>query len=278
MHLIYVRFFHKALRDMGITRGAEPMLQLRNQGQILGPDGQRMSKSRGNVIDPDEQVRLYGADTVRGYLMFGYQWSEGGPWNTDNIQGVVRWLNRVYSLGVLPPIQVAPLPADDAGARELARITHQSIHRVTRDLESFQFNTVISALMEFTNALARFRETPVYGTPAWNEAFETLLLLMAPNTPHIAEELWHRRRGKQAGSVHLQAWPVFDPALAAEDTVTIAIQVNGKLRERLQAPVGSQEADVTRLALASEGVQKWLEGKPVRKAIYVQDKILNLVI
>jgi leucyl-tRNA synthetase len=278
MHLIYTRFFHKALRDMGVGRGPEPMQQLRNQGQILGPDGQRMSKSRGNVIDPDEQVRLYGADTVRAYLMFGYQWSEGGPWNTENIQGVVRWLHRVWSLGTLPEPEAAPLADDDPGVRELTRATHQAIRRVTRDLEQFQFNTVISTLMEFTNALARFRETPVFGTPAWKAAFETLLLLMAPPTPHIAEELWHRRQGGQAGSIHLQAWPAYNPALAAEDTVTIAVQVNGKLRERLSAPVGSKEAEVTKLALASPEVQKWVEGKPVRKAIYVQDKILNLVV
>jgi leucyl-tRNA synthetase len=276
MHLIYTRFFHKACRDMEIVRGKEPMLQLRNQGQILGPDGQRMSKSRGNVIDPDEQVRLYGADAVRAFLMFGYHWAEGGPWNADNIQGVVRWLNRVWILCTQEP--KASVGAPEADPRGLARAAHQAIRKVSRDLENFEFNTVISTLMEYTNTLFRHRETGVYGSEDWQRAVDALLLLTAPECPHIAEELWHRRRGARAGSIHRQAWPTFDPALAAEDTVTIAVQVNGKLRERLQVPAGAAESVVRELALASDAVSKWLEGKTVRKAIFVQDKILNLVV
>jgi leucyl-tRNA synthetase len=274
MHLIYTRFFHKACRDMGVVRGNEPMLQLRNQGQILGPDGQRMSKSRGNVIDPDEQVRKYGADTVRCYLMFGYQWAEGGPWNTENIQGVIRWLHRVWLLGTQ-----APKSADGAGdERALLRILHQTVRHVTRDLENFQFNTVISALMEYTNALYRFRETAAYGTPAWNQALDTLLLLMAPVAPHLAEELWSHSKGKKAASVHLQAWPEFDPALAAEDMVTIVIQIYGKIRERIPMPAGTPQTEAQRLALESETVRKWLEGKPPRQVIFVPDKLINIVL
>jgi leucyl-tRNA synthetase len=276
MHLIYTRFFHKACRDMGITRGKEPMLQLRNQGQILGPDGQRMSKSRGNVIDPDEQVRNYGADAVRAFLMFGYHWAEGGPWNADNIQGSVRWLNRVWILCTQEPR--IPAGAAEPDARALARATHQTIRKITRDLEKFEFNTVISALMEFTNTLFKFRETSLYGSTEWHTAVDTLLLLAAPECPHITEELWRRRKGSQAASIHLQSWPAYDAALAAEDAVTIIVQVNGKLRERLLVPIGAAETTVRELALASEAVTKWLEGKPLRKAIYIQDKVLNLVV
>ena len=157
MHLIYTRFFHKALRDLGITEGHEPMLQLRNQGQILGPDGQRMSKSRGNVIDPDEQVKTYGADTVRAYLMFGYRWSEGGAWNPDNIQGVVRWLNRVWSLA-LEVQEIEVKETEPEAGRAIDRKVHQTIRHVSNDLEQFEFNTVISGLMELTNEIASAKE------------------------------------------------------------------------------------------------------------------------
>jgi leucyl-tRNA synthetase len=277
MHLIYTRFFHKACRDMGITQGKEPMLQLRNQGQILGPDGQRMSKSRGNVIDPDEQVRIYGADTVRAYLMFGYQWADGGPWNTDNIQGVVRWLNRVWTLGTQAPRKTAA-QASKSDARDLVRTAHQTIRCVTRDLEEFQFNTVISALMEFTNTLYKVRETSLYGGPEWDQTMDTFLILAAPVVPHISEELWHRRKGKDAPSVHRQSWPAFDPALAAEEEVTIVVQVNGKLRTRLQMPAGTPQDDACAAALADEAVCKWLGGKEPRHVVFVPDKLINLVV
>jgi leucyl-tRNA synthetase len=280
MHLIYTRFFQKALRDMGITRGSEPMVQLRNQGHILGPDGQRMSKSRGNVIDPDEQVSTYGADTVRGYLMFGYQWSEGGPWSTENIQGVVRWLARVWAIA---------LPAageDDAAARtpengsaeqtqrDLRRVTHQTIKKVSDDLENFQFNTVVSALMEMTNALYRHRRAGE-GSAAWDEAITTLLKLMAPITPHIAEELWERRG--QPYSIHQQAWPAYDPASAAEELITLAVQVNGKVRDRVQVPAGASEDAAKTAALASEGARRFMEGKPARQVVYVPGRLVSIV-
>jgi leucyl-tRNA synthetase len=235
-----------------------------------------MSKSRGNVVDPDEQVRLYGADTVRAYLMFGYQWADGGLWNTDNIQGVVRWLNRVWLLGTQKP-KIAN-PAGEADARALARFMHQAIRRVTRDLEEFQFNTVVSTLMEFTNTLFKYRETALYGGPDWEQAMDTFLALAAPVVPHISEELWSRRKGKGAESIHRQTWPAFDPALAAEEEVTIVVQVNGKIRERLQVPVGVGEGEARRLALASEAVQKWLGGKEPRQVIYVPDRLINLVV
>ncbi len=274
MHLMYTRFFHKASRTMELTKGPEPMLQLRNQGQILGPDGQRMSKSRGNVIDPDEQVRTFGADAVRAYLMFGYQWSEGGPWNTDNITGVVRWLHRAWALCV-PEAALTPREAEVTAVRQLQRAVHQAIGRVTKDLDEFQFNTIIAALMELTNSFYRLRES-CEGSSEWDDALATMVLLMAPVTPHIAEELWARRG--QPYSVHTRQWPAFDAALAAEEEVTVIVQVNGKVRDRLTLPAGANEAESRAAALASPRVAEWLDGKTPRKVIVVPGKLVNIVV
>lgn len=272
MHLIYTRFFHKAMRDIGITEGHEPMLLLRNQGQILGPDGQRMSKSRGNVIDPDEQVRIYGADVVRCYLMFGYRWSEGGPWNTNNIQGVVRWLNRTWSLF----LEGAPGGSNHEAARSLKRKVHKTLKRVSRDFELFEFNTIISALMELLNEMAKAREAGVASTAEWAEAQNYYLRMLAPVAPHIAEELWTEGL-KKPYSVHLQPWPKVDEAAAAEEMVTLVLQVNGKVRDRLVVAVGISEADAQAAALANENVQKFLEGRPAKKVIVVPGKLVNVV-
>ena len=274
MHLLYTRFFHKALRDMGIAPGDEPMRQLRNQGHILGPDSQRMSKSRGNVIDPDAQVKTYGADTVRTYLMFGYQWSEGGPWSTKNIQGAVRWLNRVWAIAAAnSKAQASNFKEEEV--RELRRVTHQTIKRVTEDFEKFEFNTIVSGLMEMTNALYQYRAA-TQGTPAWDEAINTLLLLMAPVTPHIAEELWTRRG--QPYSIHQQAWPKWDPAIAAEELITIVVQINGKVRDRFEAPATITEAEAKEKALATEGAQKHMNGQAPKRVLYVPGKLVNIVV
>ncbi|MCW5838736.1 MAG: leucine--tRNA ligase [Anaerolineales bacterium] len=273
MHLLYVRFFHKALRDIGIGQGDEPMLQLRNQGQILSSDHQRMSKSRGNVVDPDQQVALYGADTVRAYLMFGYRWSEGGPWSDENIQGVVRWMHKVWSLFTDTP----PLPGKPAAAaaKTLRRKVHQTIQKVSRDLESFEFNTIISAYMELANSMAELRGE-VEGSPEWDEAKDVYLRLMAPVTPHIAEELW-AQSGKPY-SVHMQPWPQADEAAAREDEITLVVQVNGKLKDRITLPAGLSDEEAKVQALASEAVIKALEGKTPRQVIVVKGKLVNIVI
>ena len=274
MHLIYTRFFHKALRDMGIVRGPEPMLQLRNQGHILGPDGFRMSKSRGNVIDPDEQVRDYGADTVRAYLMFGYRWTEGGLWNVENIQGAVRWLNRVWTL-VLETAGADSADGDSADRRALVRKTHQTIRAVSQDLENFEFNTVVSSLMEFANSIGAARLEGLAGTEEFNAAIEALLLLMAPVTPHVAEELWERL-GKPY-SIHSQPWPEFDAELASVDQITLVIQVNGKVRDRIVVPASISETEARERALASEAVQRFLSGGAPQKVIFVPGRLINLV-
>ncbi len=289
MHLLYTRFFTKALADMGIVSFREPMLRLFNQGIILGPDGNRMSKSKGNVVAPDEWVAKYGADAVRAYLMFIGPWDMGGPWNFQGIEGVRRFLERVWNVVVEPARKQEPhreaLQSGGGGqqaeleaqTRELRHMTHATIRRVTEDIEQFKFNTIIAGLMEFNNILVKAKETAVYGTPAWEEAVDSLLLLLAPETPHIAEELWQRRHGEANASIHVQSWPAFDPDLAKADTITLVVQINGKVRDKLDAPADITEDQARELALGRPAIQKWLEGKPVRKVIFAGGKLVNIV-
>ncbi|MEX0800568.1 MAG: leucine--tRNA ligase [Dehalococcoidia bacterium] len=281
MHLLYARFFWKAIRDLGVVEGDEPFLRLFNQGQILGPDGQRMSKSRGNVVAPDEYVQRYGADAFRCYLMFIGPWDEGGPFGIEGIAGIQRWLNRVWGLVANPPA------FGDAGpnaVRDMRRAVHQTVRKATEDIERFRFNTLLAALMELTNALVRHRDAgpaqtgarPGVDREAWNEAVESLLLMLAPAAPHIAEELWER--SGRPYSVHQQSWPAWDEELAREDEVTLVVQVNGKLRDRIQVPAGIEEERAKELALASERVRPHTDGKKVQRVIYVPGKLVNVVV
>jgi leucyl-tRNA synthetase len=274
MHLLYTRFFTKAMRDMGVIKCDEPMTRLYNQGSILGEDGEKMSKSRGNVIAPDDLVQEYGADTVRGYLMFGFRWHLGGPWNSSGILGVQRFLERVWELVTVP--STATEEATDSQVRELRRKQHQAIRKVHQDLDNFAFNTMISALMEYNNYLGRAKGTAVVTHAAWGEAVRTLVLLMAPAFPHLAEELWAALGG--AYSVHRHAWPVWDDELAAEEMLTVVVQVNGKLRDKFQAPVDIDEAEAKAHALACEGVQRHMDGKRPVKVIYIPGKLVNIVV
>ncbi len=277
MHLLYTRFFTKAMRDMGIVDFDEPMLRLFNQGMILGPDGEKMSKSRGNVVNPDEYVEKYGADTVRGYLMFIGPWDQGGPWDPSAIEGVHRFLYRVWSVVTdePKPERLAAEPTPDE-VRALERKLHQTILKVTDDIANFRFNTAIAALMELNNALMKARETAVVGSDVWNESIRTLLLMMAPIFPHISEELWHRIGNEE--SVHLQRWPEGDPEKAKEEDVTVVVQVNGRVRDKLVVAPDTDKAALEQMALASENVQKWLDGKQVRKVIVVPNRLVNVVV
>lgn len=275
MHLLYTRFFTKAMRDAGLVDFDEPMLRLFNQGMILGEDGEKMSKSRGNVVNPDDYVAQYGADTVRAFLMFIGPWEEGGPWNPRAIEGVRRFLNRVWSLVLDPPEQTSTGEADTQAVLELRRATHRTIAKVTEDYEHFKFNTMIAALMAFSNTLAQAKTTSVYGTAAWDEAITTLLLLLAPATPHIAEELW-AQLGKPY-SIHTQAWPQADPELVKAEMIELPIQVNGKVRDRITVAADADEQVVQAAALASPQVQKWLNGRTVRKVIVVPRRLVNIV-
>jgi leucyl-tRNA synthetase len=275
MHLIYTRFFHKAGRDMGIMKGPEPMTQLRNQGMVLGEDHEKMSKSRGNVIAPDELVERYGADTVRAYLMFFARWEMGGPWDSQGIEGPARWLKRVWTLfQAIPPKGANPAPEAE---KRLRRKVHQTLQSVTRDFEEFQFNTIVSALMELLNEMYKAREQGVAGTPAWDEALDIYLRMLAPVTPHIAEELWTEALGKPY-SIHTQPWPQVDEEAAKEEEITLIVQVNGKLRDRITVPAGISEADAKAAALASDAAQRFIGGKEPRKGIYVPGRLVNIAV
>jgi leucyl-tRNA synthetase len=275
MHLIYTRFFTKVMRDLGIVAQDEPMTMLRNQGIILGEDGEKMSKSRGNVIAPDDLIARYGTDTVRGYLMFGWRWDQGGPWDSKGIEGVVRFLNRVWDC-ILEPGPRIDLPPDENAIRALRRRVHQAIRKATHDMETFSFNTYIANLMELNNTMLKAKDTVVYGTEAWDEAVEALLLLLAPACPHIAEELW-ARIGRPY-SVHLQTWPAWDEDVAAEEMITLIVQVNGKVRDRVEVPVDVDEVTARALALETDGARRHIGGKTVRKAIVVPGRLVNIVV
>jgi len=285
MHLLYTRFFTKAMHDMGLVPFDEPMNALFNQGIILGDDREKMSKSRGNVVSPDDLVQAYGADTVRGYLMFGFRWDQGGPWDSKGILGVQRFLERVWDLVMSEARrrggEQRSRGAGEASAaqlRNLRRKQHQAIRRVTKDIEDFSFNTMVAGLMEYTNALsaARAAAPTLVNHPAWAEAIRTLVLLLAPGFPHIAEELWAQLG--QPYSVHQQSWPTWDEELAKEDVVEIAVQVNGKVRDKIEVPTEIAEEEAKAKALATDGVQRYLEGKTPAKVIYVSGRLVNIVV
>ncbi len=272
MHLIYTRFFHKALRDMGITEGPEPMLQLRNQGMVLGEDSEKMSKSRGNVVAPDNLVKAYGADTVRAYLMFFARWDMGGPWSSGGIDGVSRWLHRVWTT-LLEPASASG-KASETAVKSLRRKVHQTLRTVTKDFETFEFNTIISAMMELMNEMAKVKPE-VGGSAAWSEAADIYLKMLAPVTPHISEEIWHLMGNKK--SIHLQAWPKVDEVAARQEEITLVVQVNGKVRDRIIVPADIDEEKAKAAALESEQVHKFLEGGKPRQVIYVKGRLVNIV-
>ena len=271
MHLLYARFFTKAARDMGILTIDEPFTQVFNQG-IIVKDGHKMSKSRGNVVSPDDWVARLGADAVRLYLMFLGPWDRGGDWDDSGIQGHSRWLNRVWNL----TLEARPESSDAASAERLRRLTHKMIRKVSNDVEAFRFNTMLAAMMEFTNALAKERQTGALDGEAWSEAMEALVLCLAPSAPHMTEEIWERLG--RTYSVHTHAWPSWDPALTEDETVTLIVQVNGKVRERIEVEPGLDEESARERAEASEKIAGYLAGKQVRRTIYVPDKLLNLVV
>ena len=269
MHLLYTRFFTKVMRDLGLVDFDEPMRRLFNQGIILGPDGNRMSKSRGNVVNPQDFVDRYGSDALRLFLMFVGPWNEGGPWDSQGIGGVSRFLRRALSL--VTGDEASSAQADPA---ELPRRTNRLVKKVTSDLDTFRFNTSIAALMEYTNYLLGVKGA-VAGEE-WREALRTFVLVLAPLAPHHAEEMWAEMG--EGGSVHEQAWPGYDQALIVEEEITLVVQVNGKVRDRVTVPAGISEEAAREQALASERVRPHVEGKPIRKSIYVPGRLVNLVV
>jgi leucyl-tRNA synthetase len=290
MHLLYSRFWTKAMADLGMVHEREPFKRLFNQGQILGADGERMSKSRGNVQDPDELVKRYGADTVRLFLMFMGPWDQGGPWSPTGIGGISRFLHRVWAAALDPhgveagdpESGVLPAGQDRAAAEKALRTAaHRTLRTVSEEYAELRFNTMVAHLMELSNLLQRYRGTAAAGNAAWNEAISMLLLMLAPAAPHVTEELWSRlaeSRGDAWSSIHTQPWPAVDEAAAAENEREVPVQVNGKLRDRVTVPVGIAEAELERLVLARPKILAALDGKQPLKVIHAGGKLVNIVV
>jgi leucyl-tRNA synthetase len=262
LHLLYMRFVTKALRDLGELWFDEPVVRFRYQGTIVFK-GRKMSKSRGNVQTPDEYVKRYGADTLRLFMMFMGPWVDGADWDASGIEGVHRFLRRVWELALTDPEPAGPRDADVDGA------VQRTIKKVTEDLSIEHFNTAVATMMELVNTLQHSSGT------SRNEGVATLVLLLAPFAPHMTEELWHRRGG--TGSVHQQRWPEFDEAVAAPREVTIVVQVNGKVRDRIPMRAGLPEAEVRSKVLSSPKVEAALNGATPAKVIVVTDRIVSIV-
>jgi leucyl-tRNA synthetase len=275
MHLFYARFFTKAIRDMGLVDFGEPFTRLFNQGIIIA-EKRKMSKSRGNVVNPDDYVAELGADAVRAYLMFIAPWEQGGEWDDSGISGISRWLNRLWGLVMAGYEWDESAGGQVKAERELERLSHQTIRKVTQDLERLRLNTMIAALMEFTNHLTKVKEEGAVSATAWKEAVDALLLLLAPTAPHLAEELWQQTGHEY--SVHNQSWPGWNEELAREEEITLVVQVNGKLRDRLTVPASVTEDEAKKLALESEKIKPHIEGKEVAQVVYVPGRLVNLVV
>jgi len=262
LHLLYARFWHKVLYDLGLVNTVEPFQRLVNQGMILGEDNQKMSKSRGNVINPDDIVKAYGADSMRVYEMFMGPLEVSKPWATAGLVGVSRFLEKVWTLSerALAETDLSP---------ELLKSLHKTVKKVTGDTSTLNFNTAISAMMIYVNELGKLASLP-------RSAWEPLVLMLAPYAPHIAEELWEK--AGHPGTLVREAWPEYDEALCADDTKEIVVQVNGKIRERFTAAAGSSQEELQKAAMALPKVAEWTDGKVVIKVIVVKDKLVNIVV
>ncbi len=269
LHLMYARFWHKVLNDLGHVSTKEPFLRLRHQGIILGEDSRKMSKSRGNVVNPDDVVKQYGADAMRLFEMFMGPLEEMKPWSTRGVEGVYRFLNRVWRLYVADDDAHGLLVADGAPGEAFERVYHQTVRKVTEDIESLRFNTAIAQMMIFVN-----EATKLDGRP--RSIMEPFVLLLAPFAPHLAEELWQRLG--HAETLAYEAWPVYDAAKAAEPEAEIVLQVNGKVRSKLAVPADTGREELERLATADAAVRKYTDGRKVVKIIVVPNKLVNIVV
>lgn len=262
-HLLYARFITKVLFDLGYLDFDEPFLRLSHQGLILGPDGQKMSKSRGNVVNPDEYVKKYGSDTVRMYLCFMGPYNQGGPWNPRAIVGVYRFLNRVWNL-----VLGDGKPKKEGGRKEIDKIFHKAIKKIGEDIENFRFNTAVSELMSLLNSI----EDKKISIKNW----ELFLKLLAPFAPHLAEEIWHQLGNKK--SIHLEKWPRYNKKLIEEEDFDLIIQINGKTKAIIKAGRYLSESKIKELVLSSEKVKKYLTNKEIIRFIYIPNKLVNIVI
>ncbi len=277
MHLLYARFFTKALRDMGYLHFDEPFQRLVHQGVILGPDGNRMSKSKGNVVSPDEYVSTYGSDVFRMYLMFGFSYTEGGPWNDDGIKAIAKFLERIEKLVCkVSEYKAEKNEAYGADEKALDYARNYAIARVSRDMEGFSFNTAVARLMELTNAIAKYDGLEQKNVTLLKATVKDLILLIAPCAPHFAEELWETVGGK--GFVFEQPFPVEDEEKLKLDESEYAVQVNSKMAVKAMIANGLSNEEVQALVCAMPEVQAKMAGKAVKKCIVVLGRLVNLIV
>jgi leucyl-tRNA synthetase len=276
LHLLYSRFFTKALRDMGHINFSEPFKRLYHQGMVLGSDGQKMSKSRGNVEAPDKYIEKYGADTVRCYMMFIGPFEAGGSFKADNLEGVWRFLNRVWNLAGDAWFDGTGTDKQSSESKAIERLRNKTIKRVTEELSNFHFNTALAALMEFNNVLIKQQNKPVARSSAYRQAIETLLQLLSPMAPHITEEMWQQTG--HSDSIHISNWPDYDEALTKDENFTLVVQVNGKVRERIEVPADISEGEVKKIALTNARVASFIGEATVQKVIYIPGRLVNIVV
>ncbi len=262
LHLLYSRFWHKVLYDIGAVSTDEPFQRLINQGMILGEDNQKMSKSRGNVVNPDDIVAEFGADTMRVYEMFMGPLQVSKPWSTAGLVGVSRFLERAWATSEKPT-------SDEAPSADLLKLLHKTIKKVTTDTDTLNFNTAISQMMIFLNDVSKLEAVP-------RALWEPFVLMVAPYAPHVGEEMWERLGRKD--SVARAAWPLYDEALTLDEQKEVVVQVNGKIRERITVAAGTEAADLEASARALPKVIEWIGGKRIAKVIVVKDKLVNIVV
>jgi len=262
LHLLYSRFVTMVMHELGYVPEEEPFKKFRAHGLLIR-EGAKISKSKGNIVNPDEYIEKFGADTVRLYLLFLGDMRQGGDWRDSGIMGAYRFVNKVYKLK--SKIESSNIKSN----LKLEKLLHKTIKKVTEDLENLKFNTAISQLMILTNAMEKENEL----SPA---SYQLLVILLAPLAPHVTEELWHELGNKD--SIHLQKWPKYDKDKIKEDTIELVVQINGKFRSRLKAPLGIEQKQAEEMALSDQKIKKYLDGKKIKRTIFVKDKLINIVL
>ena len=276
MHLLYARFFTKALRDMGYLTFDEPFKSLVHQGVILGPDGNKMSKSRGNIVSPDPYVKQYGSDVFRLYLLFGFNYTEGGPWNDDGIKSISKFLDRVERL--YEKSKAMPDADKDlygTNEKELDFVLHSTVKSVDRDMDNFSFNTAVARMMELVNAMTKYEALKEKNGKLFKEAVKTLIKLLAPCAPHFAEELWEGLGNNT--SIFKAEYPTFDPQKLVKDEIEYAVQINSKLKTRITLSKSLSKEQIEEIVLKDENVATALNGATVKKVIVIPGRLVNII-
>ena len=276
MHLLYARFITKALRDMGYVKFSEPFKRLVHQGIILGPDGNRMSKSRGNVVSPDKYIEEFGSDIFRLYLMFGFSYTEGGPWNDDGIKSVAKFIDRVERL-VLKSIEEKDGHDNvTAAEKELNYAKNYAVKCITRDVEVFSFNTSVARIMEYVNALQKYDGIADKNVTFYKDCIADLIRMLAPFAPHFAEELWEIIGEKE--SVFLESYPLVDEQALVKDETEYAVQINSKIKAKMMIAEGMTNEEIQAAVCANPDVAAQIEGKTIKKCIVVKGRLINLIV